>query len=198
MNRKKHTRKARRLKQQVRKRAPAGAKKHRSTPGLQQLEHCVAAMLGWSQKAEGLSAAVRRTYRGVESEAINGNAKMFIQKLQKDRPILEELYVWAHESSVHITDPAFKDAVPATEEGVALIEYLFARLNECFDIDIVHEPDTTMATPNRYSKRYKFSDRYDPGAPTSRVLFPGLKQGPKVIAPCEVEQQNTGREIATA
>lgn len=109
------------------------------------------------------------------------NARMFVEAVQEDRPILEELYIWAHAT-------AKAEASPAVEEGIALVDSLFSRLKECFDIDIIHVPDTIMATPHPNARAYKFSERFNPAIATSKVLFPGLKQGSKVLAPCEVEQ----------
>jgi hypothetical protein len=165
-----------------------GQSRRRGIPALQNLSKHLAALLAWAQKVEGLSAPLRNSYRGIENEIKLVNAEAFIKAVQKDRPILEELLVWSHEASVHVADPASREPLTVLEEGAALVGHLFRRLSDCFDITIIQPPATTIPTPRPAARQYKFSERFKPGVPVSRVLFPGLKQGSKTLCPCEIEQ----------
>ncbi|MGA9115153.1 MAG: hypothetical protein WB626_00075 [Bacteroidota bacterium] len=143
------------------------------------LTRSVAAILKWGQEAEGLGAGVARALRGIEGERVRVNGGKFVEKLQRDRPILEELYVWAAGSGRSSAD---------LEEGKSLVRNLFAALNEEFEISIIHEPGSVIPTPSPRSRRYRFTDRHQSNVLRAKVFLPGLRQGLRVLSPCVVRQ----------
>lgn len=161
--------------------------KRKSDPAGKQLEKSLARFLDWAGKGEGLSEGVRRAYRGLEEGVRFANAAAFLSTLQKERRILEELYVWASESKGTTADS--EDPRNSLKEGISLVESLFSILEENFNVHIIHEPGKVIPTPPLRSRSFVFSDRYRKGVAESVVLFPGLRNGTRFISACEVEQR---------
>jgi hypothetical protein len=188
MKTKRNSRRSTKVRRASQRRVPRKHSPRPRTGGLIRLDHAVGNLLAWSARSEGLTASIRSASRGVEAECRQTNAASFIATLQAERPVIEELYNWmcGTKSGSDITDSA--GLRQSLDEGAAIVNAMFDRMMSIFGIGIIHQPDEIIPTPDKRLKRYKFSTRFNPDLRTSRVLYPGLQQGRKLIAPCEVEQ----------
>jgi hypothetical protein len=125
---------------------------------------------------------------------MRNDARAFLETLQQDRPILEEIYLWKHDiEETKVTGNA-EELGEQLWEGLELADALFAILDTAFDIKPIHEPGALIRTPLPRGRRYKFHETYQKGLNRSRVLFPGLCQRGNVISPCEIAQLDANAE----
>jgi|GEM_PF-3571885 len=159
------------------------AEKRKANPTV---KRAVTKLLTWARQIDPLAGDLTRAYNLEARARTNVNAGMFVAELQTRRRLLEELYCWRREAELKVHQD---DGLSAClNEGTAIVNSLFEELKEIFGLQIVQEVDVIVKSPRPDDRRYRYANRYDQALNESKVLFPGLRQGGKVISPAEIEQ----------
>lgn len=138
-------------------------------------------IIDWNKKGIGLSVNLQRSLKQLTFDTEAKAAEKFIQSFEEE-PLLQEMYEWFNKVKNIDNDENLINEIRS------VVEALFDRLKERYNISIIEEPDSIIQTPPKGSRYYRFENKYSHSHKNAKVLRSGLKINNKVISPCIVIQ----------
>jgi hypothetical protein len=138
-------------------------------------------IIEWNKKGIGLSSKLQRVLKQSEIEMDDKMAVRVLTIIEKDS-IIQEMFEWFHKVNKLSSDNEL------IIEINNIIEAFFDILSEQFNVSIIQEPNSIIATPSPRSIYYRFDNKFSKDLKFAKVIKSGLKIGNTVISPCIVFQ----------